>query len=204
MLNFLLPSPCLLCAKNGRPLCLTCLGELQLVLRHVTRSGFDLYYLAKYNQAIAKIVLAIKEKGQTALIPALLGAVESPTNFNGALLVPIPSSKEAERKRGFSHTEIFAKQLIRNNPELRLARLLKSKTKRLDQAGLSFEERKANLSGAFEVCKGYNFSAAVVLVDDVYTSGASMSAAKQALEEAGFSVLGGWVLALVEQPKTAI
>ncbi|MEY3406838.1 MAG: hypothetical protein RLZZ556_910 [Actinomycetota bacterium] len=198
MLDFLLPSLCLLCEKNGKPICLHCLEALQLKVQQTSRAGFDLWYLATYNDAIAKIVLAIKDKGRTSLISALVAQAAWPQSAQGVSLVPIPSSRDAEQKRGFSHTEIFAKKIAARNHGLRVAKLLRSKTRRLDQAGLSVEQRKANLSGAFEIRRGISTSLPVVLVDDVYTTGATMAAARETLEAAGYRVLGGWVLALVD------
>ena len=198
MLDFLLPSPCLLCEKNGKPICLHCLEGLQLKVQQTSRAGFDLWYLATYNDAIAKIVLAIKDRGITSLISALVSQAAWPQSAHGVSLVPIPSSRDAELKRGFSHTEILAKKIAAKNRGLRVARLLRSKTRRLDQTGLSVEERKTNLSGAFEIRRGISTSLPVVLVDDVYTTGATMAAARETLEAAGVRVLGGWVLALVE------
>ena len=198
MLDFLLPSPCLLCEKNGKPICLNCLEGLQLKVQQTSRSGFDLWYLATYNDAISKIVLAIKDRGITSLISALVAQAAWPQSDHGVSLVPIPSSRDAELRRGFSHTEVFAKKIAAKNRGLRVARLLRSKTRRLDQTGLSVEQRKKNLSGAFEIRRGISTSLPIVLIDDVYTTGATMAAARDTLEAVGYLVLGGWVLALVE------
>lgn len=167
-------------------------------MQQTIRADFQLWYMANYNEAMAKIVLAIKDKGITSLISALVSNGCWPQNLQEISLVPIPSSRDAEHKRGFSHTDIFAKKIAAKNQGLSVTRLLRSKTRRLDQAGLSPKQREVNLSGAFEIRTGISTSLPVVLVDDVYTTGATMAAARATLEAGGYRVLGGWVLALVD------
>lgn len=204
MLDFLLPSPCLICNKNGSPLCQLCLATIDLKPNRTTLNKLPVWYLSKYNENMAKLISAIKERGQTALISRLLNFEITDSEFLSALLVPIPSTRKSEIRRGFSHTELIAKKLASGKPSLRVAKLLRSKTERVDQAGLSIAERQENLRDAFCVSSGKHVGKPVVLIDDVYTTGATVSAARDCLEAAGFLVLGCFVLALVDAPRQAI
>lgn len=56
---------------------------------------------------------------------------------------------------------------------------------RLPQAGLPLAARKDNVRGAFSARPGSHIPPHVLLVDDVYTSGATASAAAHALKTAG-------------------
>ncbi len=204
MLDFFFPSPCLLCGKNGKPICTNCLLRLQLQLGRTKSHGLEIFYLSIYQDEIAKVITAIKDKGLTSLIIPLLQYCSWPDNWQAVTLVPIPSARQAEIKRGFSHTKLLAKALASKHPNLKVANLLRSKTRRLDQAGLSQKERLDNLAGAFECRTGSTSASRVVLIDDVYTTGATMAAARQTLESSGFEVFGCFVLALVKAPKSAI
>lgn len=62
-----------------------------------------------------------------------------------------------------------------------------------DQASLSGKDRRTNLIGSMAAAKlGSNFAATakVILVDDIVTTGASLTEAKRCLEEIGVQVLG--------------
>jgi len=76
VLDFFFPSPCLLCGKNGKPICTNCLLRLQLQLGRTESKGLEIFYLSIYQDEIAKVITAIKDKGLTSLIiPAVrLGA----------------------------------------------------------------------------------------------------------------------------------
>lgn len=203
MLDFIFPSPCLLCDKNGKPICSTCLNSLELHLDKTERNGLEIYHLTPYGSEIGKIITAIKEKGLTALIAEVLRQKSWPDSWLDVWLVPIPSAPQNELKRGFAHTEILARKLAAKYQRLSVKNILRSKTRRLDQAGLSQRQRKENLVQAFDCRLGITSSKPLVLIDDVYTTGATMASAREALEAAGFVVLGGWVIALVDSPKSA-
>jgi predicted amidophosphoribosyltransferase len=72
------------------------------------------------------------------------------------------------------------------------------------QFGLSPLERSQNLQDAFKVGKGlspHRGSAQILLVDDIYTTGATARAAVETLQQSGIKVLGMVVVAKAEQSK---
>lgn len=68
-------------------------------------------------------------------------------------------------------------------------RLLSRVVSGVPQAGLPLAEREANVRNAFAVPGGARVPRAVVLVDDVYTSGATVSACARALRAAGAELI---------------
>jgi predicted amidophosphoribosyltransferase len=116
------------------------------------------------------------------------------------VLVPMPSRRKVVRDRGEDTTARLARTAaralrevglpVRAVPALCHARAVE------DQAGLTREQRQANLSGALRARRTAAVTASrVVLVDDIFTSGASLAEAARALREAGVPVLGAATIA---------
>lgn len=85
------------------------------------------------------------------------------------------------RVRGFDHAEVIARR-VASRLGLPLVGLLQRTATRPDQTTLSGLERRNNLIGAF---RAGPCPRAVVLVDDLVTTGATASACAQALRSAG-------------------
>jgi len=98
------------------------------------------------------------------------------------LTVPVPLHPSRERARGFNQARELARHL-----GLPLADAL-ARTRPTDaQADLSAEQRHANVRGAFGMRSGAAAEGIVVLVDDVRTTGATLSACASILLDAGAS-----------------
>lgn len=114
-----------------------------------------------------------------------------------ALLVPIPLARSRERERGFNQAELLAKELGRR---LQLAAIPALRRVRATESQIemkSYGERRANVAGAFrardaEAVRGK----LVILVDDVSTSGATLTEAAKALREAGARTV--WAIAIAK------
>lgn len=102
-------------------------------------------------------------------------------------LVAIPSRPEAIRSRGFDHMRRVA-ALVSEWSGLPLVSPLVHAHAVEDQRALGAEKRMENLSGSFSLAEGANVAyAKVLLVDDVLTTGATVSAASEALLFGGAS-----------------
>ena len=99
--------------------------------------------------------------------------------FTGELVIPVPLHPSRERSRGFNQAELIAARLGRPVA----ARLLRRRKNTPSQTGLSRNERKRNLAGAFEV-RG-EIKGTIIIVDDVYTTGATMNEIARTLKRAG-------------------
>lgn len=99
-------------------------------------------------------------------------------------VVPVPLSLKGLRERGFNQSLLLARVVAGHNRKpLIMDRLIKD----LDthpQIGLSAKERAANLKGAFSV-RGDFRDMSLLLVDDVMTTGATVSECSKQLLEAG-------------------
>lgn len=126
-----------------------------------------------------------------------LGAAEN------ALVVPVPLYPSRERARGFNQAGVLARGLMSavrkgrraGPPKLAAGVLVRIRPTR-PQTGLNFRARRENVRGAFKVRKpGRVLERNIVLVDDVMTTGATISACAEALKRAGSSRVYAVVLA---------
>jgi predicted amidophosphoribosyltransferase len=98
----------------------------------------------------------------------------------------VPLSLLRLRKRGYSQSRLLA-QAVAKELGLPLERLLRKRTHRPAQSGLrDAAARRANVSGAFAPCRGAEIEGkTVLLIDDVITSGATLSECSRVLLTAG-------------------
>lgn len=199
LLNLFLPTPCISCQKPGSPFCSACQAKLEINPRAIQKGDITGFAFCDYGLLSGAIVNAIKETGQTSLIGPLasLMAKQWPEGFADSTLVPIPSSPANYKRRGYQHTLRLANALEKRIPGSKSASLLRSSSDRLDQSKLGLAERLGNLEGAFEVdLRGFvNQGRPIVLIDDVVTTGATISAASSALAESGLSPVSFCVFA---------
>ncbi|GLI26055.1 hypothetical protein ARHIZOSPH14_02970 [Agromyces rhizosphaerae] len=202
----LLPVRCAGCGAGGRPVCAACAGALRPEPVEDARGDLRFTAALEYDGVVRAVLGAYKDGGRTdaaaALAPALGAAVAAVAALARAaapgpaprpVLVVVPSSARARRERGYHPVGL----LLRHSG-LRAERLLARTGARADQAGLGLEERARNAAGALRALPRAR-GRAVVLVDDIVTTGATAREAVRALEAGGARVTG--VAALARTPR---
>ncbi|HYC83272.1 MAG TPA: phosphoribosyltransferase family protein [Candidatus Paceibacterota bacterium] len=115
------------------------------------------------------------------------------------VLIPMPISQDRRRKRGFNQAELLASALARLDSELfELQPKLLAKThSTLPQVSQrNRQERLRNLEGAFAVTEPERLrNRTVVIVDDVITTGATMSETRKAVKRTGAAMVYGLAVA---------
>lgn len=194
------PTSCAGCAVPDRSLCPACASALLPQVREVDLHGMPVEYAHDYGGVVRATLAAFKDGGRTDvaahLAPALAAAVHAALRANGAFpsvsaahLVTVPSSRAARRARGYSPVGLLlAHAGLRTEPALRARR------QGADQSGLSAEARRENRDHWLQP-RSWVAGERVILVDDILTTGATLSEARRALESAGAHVIGAAVLA---------
>lgn len=137
----------------------------------------------RYEGVGKEIVHALKYRGYTAVVEKLAAPLLAEVVVGGFdAVVPVPLHKARLRQRGFNQAALLARGLARrmNSPvsdTLQVVRITR------DQVELSAAERRRNVAGAFSA--GARTRGRLLLVDDVFTTGATTNACAAALLRAG-------------------
>lgn len=146
----------------------------------------------RYAGVTARLARAFKDEDRRDLadpLGRLLADAVARVGTPGesVLLVPVPSAPSAIRRRGDQPTLLLARKAARVlGPGVETVPALRMQRGTADQAGLGREARLANLSGAMRVARPSLVQGRrCVLVDDVLTSGATLTEGRRALLAAG-------------------
>lgn len=187
ILAALAPPLCGVCARPASPsraLCERCEGELRSGRsRGLELAGTDGAWAARpYCGTARGLVAALKFSGRLALAEAgaKLIAAEAPEGLLDGALVPVPAAPWRRRWRGFDPAEEIATALARHSGLTLAGCLARAGGRR--QVGRSRAERLADPP---HVRAAGPVPARAVLVDDVVTTGATLSACAVALRRAG-------------------
>ena len=154
----------------------------------------------RYAQPTSGLIHRLKYEGAFALgralaAPLIAGWPEWPTPPD--LIVPIPLHPRRRRQRGYNQSELLARPLAEAVGVAFSAGALQRTRHTAPQVGLGPEARAANVQGAFSAAPDEARGRVIVLVDDVLTTGATMTAAAAALLAAGAASVSAYCLARV-------
>jgi predicted amidophosphoribosyltransferase len=203
VLELLLPARCVACGRGGAVVCASCVESLPRirpplcercgtpaawpVSRCSECSGRRLAFATAraavaYDERVRAIVTGWKEHGLRRLASTAADVVVAGlARPDVAALTFVPPDRDRLLQRGHHPAERLARELG-GRWDLPVLPLLSREGPSRRQAGATLLERRRNVRGAFT---SESSPAGVGLVDDVYTSGATASAAASALRKSG-------------------
>jgi predicted amidophosphoribosyltransferase len=194
--ELVLPVDCAGCGAAGPVLCRDC--RIRLRPRPVVRDvgGLRVASGLAYAGVVQPVVVAFKNEGRTGLAPplaeALRAAVEAAlaeVDGNGLLLVPMARTRRSAVERGYDPVRVLLRRAgLPHRDVLRLVRRPR------DQLRLGRAARFANVRDGMAARLRLD-DRRVLLVDDVVTTGATLTEAARAVRAAGGAVLGAATVA---------
>lgn len=218
------PRVCLGCGFLGSHLCPSCAKEMKKVqkdrcfyckkpsflgLTHPNckkKSGIDgIITVFYYSDIVKKIIKNIKYRLVSQGIRDLCLQIPQDTYakldyynklYKNLAITPIPLSAKRKRQRGFNQAEKLADSINQFLSYPRAQNLIKYRETKSQSQIPALSERKKNVRDVFTLTDPDQLKArAVLLVDDVVTTGATVAAAGKALKEAGVSKVVVFALA---------
>ncbi len=142
----------------------------------IVHHGFKFEGMESLKQEITRKMLQ-------AVVPSFWNGVQA--------LIPVPLSPERERERGYNPAFLLAVE-ISAKTGIQIIGIIKNLNPTIPQSSLPREERLKNPKGAYQVFTPMETMTRVVLVDDVFTTGATLEECAQVLKKTGV----GWVGAI--------
>ncbi len=206
---------CLLFLSEALPVCPVCLKTEYYSRRHKKckkKNELDgLVALYDYEGLIKKLIYQTKYESLIEIPHELIEYGFLAINNNKerfyyflsflydekTIITYVPLSKTKEHERGFNQSEEAAKVVARFTNKKVFSLLLKQKENK-PQKNLNKKDRQENVRGVFSInLDTCEIPQRVIVVDDVYTSGATLKECTKVLKEAGVKEAWGFVLARV-------
>lgn len=194
MLGMLLGERCGVCGCQGAGLCRRCAADVEPAPDLDPPEGLDrCWALLTYDGPARDLVASLKYRNRRDAIPVLataMAALAEPlvAHRPGIAVTWAPTTRSRRRSRGYDQAEVLAREVASRSGLPALGLLTRHPG--AAQTGRSRAER--------ELGPGFDSAAApraVVVVDDVWTTGSTLAAAARALRAAGAEEVDGLVLA---------
>lgn len=222
LLDLLCPHSCRGCGALGAVLCERCKKHIiqkhQTICPHCYRNltddadacsdcqtPFKGFWIVGWRKGVlAELTSDFKYKSVRACGDVLAELLDysipsSAIDATQVAVVPLPTIGKHIRSRGLDHTYMLAKKLARRRG-WQVATLLERATN-TTQVGTSAAERQKQAASTYTLSGKIDHDVAYLLIDDVWTTGASMQAAAKILKQAGVEQLYGAVVE-IGQPKS--
>lgn len=153
-------------------LCNKCFNKTNPILSDFKILGVNLFAIYPYDDFIKENLYQLKGCFDIELAPIFLSYYRNylALKYAGYIIVPAPSSREADEKRGFNHVVEIFKSLP--NKQYRCIRKIKD----FKQSDLKLEERQ-KIQDLLAFCGNFDLkNKKILIVDDVFTTGSTIKA----------------------------
>ena len=225
-LDFLLPMRCLGCGREGGLLCAPCIaalprlappycdlcaavgivGECRYCREQARQQGRPLDGLRApyvFQGAVRDVVHRFKYENARAagpLLGRLLAEYLADNPLPGDRLIPVPLHPTKQRERGYNQAELLAKEVGKTvGLPVDVKLLYRARNTPAQVRAANRQQRIANTADAF-AARSSAAGQSLILIDDVSTTGSTLTAAAAALKQAGAASV--WALVLAREARS--
>lgn len=197
VLNFLFPPACSVCGKiDSNWLCPKCRLRVErleksCVMQIQNKKYEKLLYIFQYESLVRKLILRYKFSNKAYLNHFFADRiVENEQNRELLqqydMIIPVPMHKKKMQKRGYNQTELVANE-VSKSLEIPVKRdILLKVMNTITQSKLGGKARQSNIQHAFFIKNDREVEdKKIILLDDIYTTGATSEECSRVLKEAG-------------------
>jgi predicted amidophosphoribosyltransferase len=200
LLDLVLPVTCAGCGAPRQRMCSDCsMGFVYRLVPGRAVGGFPVFAAGEYAGPLRSALLGYKERGRrdiTDFLAGLLLTAVRAVDDGPVLVVPVPSRRSQARRRGGDHLQRLGGALAAIDADIMVAPVLGFVRSVRDSASLGVRERADNMHGAMRAVRAPSgLLPAVVIIDDIVTTGVTLDEAADALGSAGWPVAGAAVIA---------
>ncbi|MBI2624797.1 MAG: ComF family protein [Candidatus Nealsonbacteria bacterium] len=200
LLDILFPRICFGCGREGKYVCDKC----EIFLIEVENNIPGLVSVWEYEGLMEKLIWKIKFDRKYHILEELVEKALHRIELSlpeSAYITYVPMRKNREKERGFNQAALIARRLgqllpRRKQQPFRVLPMLKKVIDNRSQVGLNPKERIENVRDAFAF-EGLFVPENVLLVDDVYTTGATAKECVRVLKKAGVKKV--WIFTLARK-----
>ena len=197
VLDFLFPPACVVCGKIDKNwLCKKCELRVKRLEKSCevniqNRKYEKLLYIFKYESLIRKLVLGYKFSNKAYISNFFSNIIVNNKKIFCLLkqydmIIPVPMHKKKMQNRGYNQTELVSQKIaknlgIQNRPDI-LQKVVNTTT----QSRLGGKARQTNIQHAFFIKNDIEVEdKKIILLDDIYTTGATSEECSRILKDAG-------------------
>ena len=195
--SMLFPPVCGICKKkiNQKYTCEKCSNILQYTMKRelcVRNIGYDvdqLISLFLYQGVIRNCILELKFDGKAYIantFAQLMGMAFKRSHFEADIVVPVPIHRKRLMERGYNQSELLSRIIAKQLKMTHLSHLLVKVKNNVAQSTLDHAHRKENVSNVYRMNQKFNICGKrILLIDDIYTTGATANECAKVLKENG-------------------
>ena len=225
-LELLFPMRCAGCGRTRESWCQDCNRSLRLITGHLcTQCGIPqkthgvcrtcskspiplkARSYASYEGPLNRALLQLKYRPNKIIASVMadwLRELYHQENWNVDLVAPVPLSRNRARQRGYNQAGLIASALAKLLDLPFCDRVLQRIRETKSQVGLNVSDRKRNVRGAFQADQTIVRGKTILLVDDLFTTGATLAACAASLLENGATVVCGLTVCRAQSNRLTI
>ena len=187
-LDWLFPPKCVHCQREGTIWCAACQRAVEPAPADIASALTGRRATAIFGGSVQSAIHALKYKNNRRMagpLAARLVVTLRVTGWTPTLLTAVPLHLERLRKRGYNQSALLAARLSAAINVPFKANAIRRVKNTDPQVGLDYRDRQTNVAGAFSADRTIVAGHSIVVIDDVYTTGATLAACAEALNTAG-------------------